>query len=581
MGLDPTLITNAMAQWQQPADPLAGYAKLQALKNGVVQQQIQQQQLQSGALDLQEKQKNIQDQQALSDAFKASYAPDPTTGKVSLDENALYRNMSSAGLGSKIPAVQKSIQDANEAAVKFKQTQTAANDAAQEYLGQQLLYVKDKKYDPDVFTSTVGAAISHGAIPPAEAAQLIQRFQQNPTPAGVQALVDPFLAASSKAQDILTKRATALKDTAQGDAAAAAEQRVKDQDFKNAYGSAGNPQAAAQIFAQAQANGVSPAVLSGAPPPAAWTPEAGQAFAAQTLTAKDAAEIAQRKADAAATAARDAATEADRKVTLQQGAQRVGLEAQNLALRNAEYQQKYGDVLTNMSAEQRTLAEKLAAGEMNPAQMGRMPDKEKILAGAIAINPAWTQATYDTKQAFTSPEHTQAKNLGTISRIVGHIGQFEQNSQKMGFAPAYASGVNLTGDQNVLNEDAHAIAGELEKLVSGGVGSVEQVREWQKALHSPSADARQKAVDGISQLIGSQYEGMNQTYKAAIGSDLPITKYVSPAGQAWMKAKGINVVGAPPAAAGAAIPTVTTQAEFDKLPRGAVYLEDGRKYKKP
>ena len=35
---------------------------------------------------------------------------------------------------------------------------------------------------------------------------------------------------------------------------------------------------------------------------------------------------------------------------------------------------------------------------------------------------------------------------------------------------------------------------------------------------------RQKAVNEISQLVGGQYEGMNQSYKAALGSDLPITK---------------------------------------------------------
>jgi hypothetical protein len=118
-------------------------------------------------------------------------------------------------------------------------------------------------------------------------------------------------------------------------------------------------------------------------------------------------------------------------------------------------------------------------------------------------------------------------------------------------------GVNLTGNQASLNEDAHAISGELEKLVSGGVGSEGQTQAWQKALHSPSPEARQKAINEISQLVGGQYEGMNQTYKSAIGSDLPIEKYVSPAGQQWMKTKGINVVnaaqpaGPPVSAAGA------------------------------
>jgi hypothetical protein len=233
------------------------------------------------------------------------------------------------------------------------------------------------------------------------------------------------------------------------------------------------------------------------------------------------------------------------------GMGRLNVSGAELQLRNKEFQQKYGDALGEMSPNNKAIAAKLAIGEFDPAQLGRIPGKEQIIAGAIAMNPNWTPQTYATKKAFTDPEKGQAKNLGTISRIVGHIGRFEENSQKMGYSPLYATGMNLTGDQNKLHEDSHAIAAELEKLVSGGVGSMEQTKSWQKSLSSPSASARQKAIDEISQLIGSQYEGMNQTYKAGVGSDLPIDKYVSPQGRDWMKKKGINVNGEPAPAAGA------------------------------
>jgi hypothetical protein len=65
MPLDPNLITDAMAHWQAPPmfDPLARYAKLQALQNGVLQQQQARQELQTGALKLQQEQQDIQDQQ--------------------------------------------------------------------------------------------------------------------------------------------------------------------------------------------------------------------------------------------------------------------------------------------------------------------------------------------------------------------------------------------------------------------------------------------------------------------------------------------------------------------------------------
>ena len=70
MPIDPSLITDTLSRWQSPQfafpDPLAQFAKLQALQNGITQQQVNQQQLQAGALGLQEKQTLLNDQQKLS-----------------------------------------------------------------------------------------------------------------------------------------------------------------------------------------------------------------------------------------------------------------------------------------------------------------------------------------------------------------------------------------------------------------------------------------------------------------------------------------------------------------------------------
>jgi hypothetical protein len=216
----------------------------------------------------------------------------------------------------------------------------------------------------------------------------------------------------------------------------------------------------------------------------------------------------------------------------------------NSARSEREYQQKYGDVLGSLGPANAKLAESIANGDTNPTAISRPPNKEQILNGAITLNPNYATA-YTTKQSFANPQEKQSQNLSTIARIVGHIDRFEKNSKDMGTAPLYAMGVNQTGGQAALNNDAHAISAELEKLTSGVVGSVEQVKEWQKGLHSVSADARQKSVDEISQLIGSQYEGMNQAYKAGTGQPLPVERFVSPAGQQWMRAKGINVEGMP------------------------------------
>ncbi len=216
-----------------------------------------------------------------------------------------------------------------------------------------------------------------------------------------------------------------------------------------------------------------------------------------------------------------------------------------------------------LSDSQKAISQKVAEGDMSFEQLSRLPDKEAIIAGAIEINPDLTRNTFATKKAFTDPASKQSQNLGTISRIVGHIGRFEKNSEELGLSPSMMIGKSLTGSAAAVANDAHAIAGELEKLVSGGVGSVGQIREWQEALKSSRAGIRKAAIDEISQLIGSQYEGMQQTYKTGTGHDLPIEKYVSPEGRKWMAAKGI--AGIKPDAAGEDLSGVSTEELLKRL----------------
>lgn len=223
--------------------------------------------------------------------------------------------------------------------------------------------------------------------------------------------------------------------------------------------------------------------------------------------------------------------------------QRLGIERAGLNLRIKENQQKTQGSLGVLSDTQKSLAQKVADGDLTIQQLSRLPDKEAIVAGAIELNPDWSSNTAATKKAFTDPASKQSQNLGTISRIVGHIGRFEKNSTDLGLSPSLLTGVNLTGTAAKTSNDAHAIASELEKLVSGGVGTVAQVKEWQSDLLSSREGIRKAAIDEISQLMGSQFEGMNQTYKAGLGKDLPLDQFATPEGKKWLAKQGINVTG--------------------------------------
>jgi len=310
---------------------------------------------------------------------------------------------------------------------------------------------------------------------------------------------------------------------------------------------------------------------------------------AQGLTSKDRSEIDQHNATIANLKAQLPKIQADAAIAELESSFRKahnGLSANELKtaqLRQKEFDLKSGGV--SLTPQQQSIADKLASGDLNPSQLARFPDKEAILAGAIA--KGFNQSTYDTKQAFDNPRNKQSQNLGTISRIVGHIQRYEENSAKMGTDPIYGFGQNLTGLQKALTEDAQAMAAELEKLFSGGVGTQAQIKGWESSLRSSFAGVREKAINEISKLAGSQFESMNQTYKTGLGKDLPLEKYVNADGRKWLQKNGINVSGetefAAPAAEPAAGPTkIANDDDFNKLKSGQEFIgPDGVKRRKP
>jgi hypothetical protein len=558
MALDPSIITNAMANWQQPEDPLARFAKIQALKNGITQQQVQQQQLQTGALDLQQKQQAVTDQQGLNNAFKSAYAPDPSTGRLTLNENALYQNMAANGLGSHIPTVQKSIQDANEAAVKFKQTQTAANEAAQDYLAQQLLYVKDAKYDPTTFTSTLAAAVSHGAVPPAAAAQLNQQFQQNPTSAGVQSLIDPLIAASPKVQDVLTKRATASKDIAQGEAATSKEAReAQTQLEKEADAALQNLAGAnAQNFPALRDAALTAQIKAGRSPsaiPGAFTPDGQDAFNRSLLTAE-------QRTTAAVTQARDAATQKYRDSELENAAARLGIERQRL------YSDKDETQLTPEARDK--MAEMFATTGQLPAMgMGKSAGavRSQIMNRAAELYPnvqfatnraAFQANSQSLKQAqtrmdqVTAAETTAGKNLDVFldsaKKVVDSgspwINQPLRAVSQQGLGSSDMAAYNAARQtaiaeiSKVLNnpQGGAAVSDSARKEVEGLIGpnaSLSQVYAAANILKTDMKnrhDAYQQQIDSINGRIGSA-TGTGPAGGAGAGTGAPkATKRYNP-----------------------------------------------------
>ena len=565
--IDPGIIAG-LHTTPPPVNPLGDLQTImqikQAQQEAPLRIQALQQRAQESALTIQDTQRTLAQKQAMDTAYASSVGVD-ANGRATIDPDKLTNALAQGGHGSAIPAVlkanaeyQKGMADLQEAQGKVDDIHTK-NAAA---IGSGVLAVPDQA--ANLLRVKIQTGVLNKAIDPANAQQVIQKLdaakqadQQaiaSGQPGGQENAVALQFAKSMAASspEMVTSQARAQTAATSADTAAANKPRiaaetanlqgqVADRAYQQTVGQlAGNPPPTMEALEQFyRANNVSDEVrtrVNAALPQGPYDPmKVGAALNQSAMTADQRATTSQSAANAARATAAQQETARHNAVEETQGAGRLGVEQQRLA-------QTSGGV--QLSASQQAIADKLASGDFNPAQLSRFPDKEALVAGAIAKNPNWSPQTYATKRAFEDPQAKQSQNLGTISRIVGHIGRYEQNSKDMGFAPAFSLGMNLTGDQAKLNEDAHAISGELEKLVSGGVGTEGQVQGWMKGLRAPTAAARQQAVDEISQLIGSQYEGMSQTYKTTTGQDLPAEKYVSPAGRAWMKEKGINVGGA-------------------------------------
>jgi hypothetical protein len=528
-------------QTPQLYDLVGNFGRIEALKSALQGQQVQQAQLAGLQMENQQRQMDLEDQQKVRQAFAGWNGKNPDDLMGAIRQSGVQPK-TMLGLQTSLLDMQTKAANLNkdEQAIALTNRKTLQSEFA------PLLNEPNAERQAQLWESKRQEMMAQGG-------QIGQLAGQMPYPGSAEA-AKARVAGLNLETWTLSQQQQATADQCN---AAAAESNTKqaDQLYQNAVSALATapPKNIDDYVTQVGTlrPDVAKRVFSTVPPSQYDAAQAPALLRRSTLTGEQ-----QTQADQAA------ANLAIRRqeVGIQQF--NAGVSADHLRLSQAEFQQKYGDALGGLSGANLAIAQKLASGDFNPAQLGRIPGKEAIMAGAIAINPAWTPQLYATKQDYTDPKGKNAQNLATISRIVGHIGRYETNSKNLGWAPAFSLGTNLGGTAAALGEDAHALSGELEKLVSGGVGSEGQIKQWQTDLRSAYPKVRQQAVDEVSQLIGSQYEGMQQTYKAGTGMDLPVAKYVSPAGQQWLRTKGIDVGGA----AAAANPAQTTPAPVSAAP---------------
>ncbi|HEY6991152.1 MAG TPA: hypothetical protein VH369_22335 [Bryobacteraceae bacterium] len=202
MALDPSILT-ATAH-PQIADPVEQMGRAAQFQNTV-------QQLQSGALQLQQQQRALAAQQALDQAMQKAIAVAPD-GTRTFNHDAIANEMTQRGFGHLVPGLQESWTKADQARATLAKTNADLEElqrkkAAEERDHRGLLAqgIADANYNPDAAI----AAIAHSDLDDASKSGLVQQIQANATPDFVKSLVDPIRMQSPAVQKLLTDRETA------------------------------------------------------------------------------------------------------------------------------------------------------------------------------------------------------------------------------------------------------------------------------------------------------------------------------------------------------------------------------------
>ena len=553
MALDASLITNAMANWQQPAafDPISQFAKIQALKNGLVQQQVQQQALQTGALQLQKQQEDFQDQRALDAAWKGAITTDPNTGAITYDRSKVLSNVP----GHLAPGIQQTLTGMDEAKAKLDKAQTDAVSAKNELIADPLLYVKLNGYDPAAFDAALTHAVGTGAIPAPQALQLKTQLGPNPTPAAVQKIVDPLLSTPG-IQKIITERQTAQAAADRADAAKQtanlAVQKAKDQPFINAVSGATSQLQLDALLGHAKGAGVSQSEIDDAPTMRRSQTAIDQ-YRRSHLTPEQS-----TTADAAALNAKN--LEADRKVTQDQNAKRLAIEQQNAGINAKKFAMEFGGDAVQGWAQQ-VASNPDTANQVPPALrtpvMAAFTAKTglpfpKPLAGTAVDQERASRNALDAvaqvKAALADPA-IQSR----IGPILGRLGSAEQTA---------GTAIGLTPEQEAkaqqLRTNMRYLVFQEGKALMGGRMPAQLMTQLEQSSPNVAMDAGtlNGALAGVTDAAG---RNLDQTFKQRYGENAARPK----AG------------AAPPAAVPADV-----KAALANQPPGVHKLSDGSKWMK-
>lgn len=284
--------------------------------------------------------------------------------------------------------------------------------------------------------------------------------------------------------------------------------------------------------------------------PPTWTPQAAQMVTAlqqSSMTAKDRIDAGLKRQQQAAeqshwtneeqlTAARDYNTnqnEALNRQSINQYRQaeigirgkEVGLAGARLGLEKSRFQQEFGGGegagSQPLPGALETIAQQVAAGEKKLPR--GMKGYTAIAMRAQAINPNLTDETYNTVQSYMNADGKESQKMGAMTRVLGHIEDYHDASQKLGNSVSTSLGMNLPSNA-ALHKYTGAVSNELGRLVEQNAITESDKAHWESGLNSGREATRTATIEAMRKVLGSQLQNIWQNYHKATLKELPVDR---------------------------------------------------------
>lgn len=245
----------------------------------------------------------------------------------------------------------------------------------------------------------------------------------------------------------------------------------------------------------------------------------------------------------------------------------------------------------------------------------KSPYWQGMLQHVAQYDPSFDAVNYTaragTRKAFTSGK--EAQNVNALNTVAEHLGTFSDDAAALNNTsfPAINTVKNWiagqTGDPTIarFNTAKKAVADEIAKVWRASGGSEADIQENLRNLSGAQSPAQLNAVIGtLTQLIHGKIAALQDQYGAGMGTTANPRALISPEAQTsfdkTLQRAGVDTtafnqsVGAqlpqvghaalsPAATAAPQMARPTTDAEFNALPSGSLYVDpdDGKTYRKP